>query len=115
MARSMPCGVEDRAGVKWRSSQKDGIWSRDHHRGIQRPRRFPSSYTSGVARACYARGSVRAVMAVTFAIRNLPRPDPSYIRDNPESRGGNLIAAPALLRAQIPRSRAFLITHNLIK
>jgi len=50
---------------------------------------------------------VRAVMAVTFAIRNLPRPDPSGIRDNPESRGGNLIDAPALLRAQIPRSRAF--------
>jgi hypothetical protein len=47
---------------------------------------------------------VRAVMAVTFAIRNLPRPDPSGIRDNPESRGGHLIAAytPRSNRDDIP-------------
>jgi hypothetical protein len=32
-------------------------------------------------------------MAITFAISNLSRPDPSGIRHDPESRGGNLIAA----------------------
>ena len=33
------------------------------------------------------RGGVRAVMAITFAIGNLPSPDPSGIRHNPESLG----------------------------
>ena len=46
----------------------------------------------------WPRGSVRAVMAIAFAIRNLPSPDPSGIRHNPEPRGGNLIAAHTTLK-----------------
>src|SRR5580704_5423653 len=46
-------------------------------------------------------------MAIAFAIRNLPSPDPTGIRDNPEPRGGNLIAVHTRLRStKIYRARS---------
>jgi hypothetical protein len=40
--------------LKCRSNQRDGIWTRAHQRGIQKPKCFPFSYTSEIMRACFA-------------------------------------------------------------
>src|SRR5713101_1041308 len=74
-ARSICCGVEEGEVLKCRSNQKDGIWTRAHHRGIQKPRRFPSSYTSGIRRACYASVAMDALenAAQSSDLSELPR------------------------------------------
>src|ERR1700730_8715651 len=46
--------LKNEEGSECRSNQKDGLWTRAHHRGMQKPRRFPSSYTSRVMSACCA-------------------------------------------------------------
>jgi hypothetical protein len=62
--------LKNKEGSKCRSNQKDGIWRRAHHRGIRKPRRFPSSYTSRVKLERAGRRGCRTVDRAAAHIRN---------------------------------------------